>query len=300
MAESSPVPDLRPNKSRRQDDQVERPVVAAADGGAADRAAAALERARGTQLVGRVFDILESLATAEGGLTAKEISERLKLTYSTTHRILDAMVRRGALSREHDTRRYSIGPRLWDFAVASSGRLAILDRARPVLRQLTDMTGETTHLAVLDDGTALYVVTIEGQRMLSQHAHVSKRVPLHCTGVGKCLVAWLPDAEIDGVISRGLDRFTSTTITDPDQFRSELARVRERGYALDNEETETGLVCVAAPVRDSSSRVIAAISIGGPAPRMHYGGVEAVARSVVESANSLSRALGDYSVLDAS
>jgi len=248
--------------------------------------------ARGTQVVDRVFDILEAFADVGPELSVTDISRRVGLKYSTAHRLLEAMARRGILYRNHESRRYRIGPQLRQVALASIGQMDLFDHARPLLEELTRGTGETSHLAVLDEGMALYVDKVESQRILSRPSHVGRRLPAYCTGVGKAMLAFVSDAQVDAVIARGLERMTPNTITDPARLRSELAVTRRRGYAIDDEEIEEGLVCVAAPVRDRSGSVVAGISIGGPASRVRQAGVERVADLVVGTAAAISTMLG--------
>jgi IclR family acetate operon transcriptional repressor len=220
----------------------------------------------GTQVVGRVFDILDAFVDVPEGLTVAEVGRAVRLKYATAHRLLEAMARRGILVRDPDTKRYRIGPRLAQ--LAAQGRTSELERARPHLEWLTEQTGESSHLAVLDGGWALYVDNVASPRLLSPHRHVGRRLPAHCTGVGKALIAFLDEPELRPLMERGLARLTARTIVDPLALRHELETVRLRGYAVDDEETEDGLVCVAAPVRGPGGRVVAAVSVGGPASRL--------------------------------
>jgi DNA-binding IclR family transcriptional regulator len=243
----------------------------------------------GTQVVGRVFDILDAFLTVGPRLTVAELSRHLGLTYSTARRLLEAMAERGALTREPVSRRYRIGPGLRRFS--SSGPLEDSEQVRPYLERVTDLTGESSHLAILDDGWAVYVESVLGAHILSPHRHVGRRLPAHCTGVGKVLIANAPAPELARILGRGLPRYTPNTIVDPAALRRELSDIRACGYAIDNEETEEGLICVAAPVHDASGAVVAALSIGGPASRLGTHLVE-TARSVVQCADELSSSLG--------
>jgi DNA-binding IclR family transcriptional regulator len=177
-------------------------------------------------------------------------------------------------------------------ALASIGQMDQFDQARPFLEELMTATGETSHLAVLDDGMALYVDKVESQRMLSRPSHVGRRLPAFCTGVGKALLAFAPGEVIDAVLARGLERFTPNTIIEPERLRAELDGIRRSGYAVDNEEIEEGLVCVAAPVRDRAGLVVAAVSIGGPASRVRQRGLELIAAEVTRTASAISTLLG--------
>jgi DNA-binding IclR family transcriptional regulator len=176
--------------------------------------------------------------------------------------------------------------------LASIGQMDLFDQARPFLEELTKATGETSHLAVLDDGMALYVDKVESQRMLSRPSHVGRRLPAYCTGVGKAMLAFAPDEQVEAVIARGLERMTPNTITDPARLRNALADVRRVGYAIDDEEIEEGLVCVAAPIRDRAGSVVAGASIGGPASRIHHAGEDRIAERVTATARAISAMLG--------
>lgn len=255
--------------------------VGAARDGAPDSGAPS-----GTQLVSRVFDILDAFLEVGPRLTATEVSRATGLKYATAHRILDALVARGVLDRDRDSFRYSVGQRLKEYGVGGTDDLEI---AHSILEDLTSRTGETSHLAVRDEHAAIYVDTVAGPKLLSAHHHVGRQMPIHSTGVGKALLSGLDDEELDGHLDGKLDRFTAHTIVDQSRLHAELRAIRERGYAVDDEETEEGLICVAAPIRNQSGRVIAAISVGGPATRLRPI-VEAVAVEVMRSAAALSRA----------
>jgi DNA-binding IclR family transcriptional regulator len=260
-----------------------------ADGGGHAGGAHASPHGSGTQVVDRVFDILDAFASSGPRLTVTEVSRQLGLKYATAHRLLDAMARRGVLLREPDSRRYRLGPRLGQLAARATGD--DLATARMHLEALMERTGETTHLAIREGSSVIYVDSVMSGRLLGPHRHVGQRMPLHSTGVGKVLTAFLDPDEVRFLIKDGLPALTHNTIVDPERLMEELGEVRRRGYAVDDEETEEGLVCVAAPVRDRFGRVIAAVSLGAPASRLKVR-VEAVAREVVDCATELSRLEG--------
>jgi DNA-binding IclR family transcriptional regulator len=238
----------------------------------------------GTQVVGRVFDILEAFLTEGSELTVTEVGHAVGLKYATAHRLLEVMARRGVLSRDRESRRYRIGYWLQQFG--SFGHRDF-SGAHAYLEGLTQATGETSHIAVLVDSAAVYVDTVAGSRLLSAHRHVGRRMPLHSTGVGKALLAELKRAEVNERLPSPLPGFTERTILDREQLHEELDAVRVSGYAVDREETEVGLVCIAAPVRDRSGQAIAAVSIGGPATRVEQE-LESLASQVVTCAAALS------------
>jgi DNA-binding IclR family transcriptional regulator len=247
----------------------------------------------GAQVVDRVVDILEAFTRVGPELGVSDISRALDLKKATTHRLLASLRRRGIVEQNPRTRRYRLGLKLWELGQLATSHVDWLDRIRPYLQELTDVVGETTHLAILSDGQVLYVEKVESTRSLRMPSQVGRRLPAHCTGVGKALIAFLPEEVLRALIARrGLASYTRNTITEPDRLSAELAATRERGYSVDNEEIEEGLVCIGAPVRDHSSHVVAAVSIAGPSSRLRPETVETHARSVVRIAAAMSAALG--------
>jgi DNA-binding IclR family transcriptional regulator len=247
----------------------------------------------GAQVVDRVVDILETFASQGPELGVSDVSRALGLKKATTHRLLASLLRRGIVAQDRETRRYRLGMKLWELGQLAISQVDWVERVKPYLQGLTDSSGETTHLAVLSDGQALYVEKVESSRSLRMPSQVGRRLPVHCTGVGKALVAFLPEEVLEGLLTRrGLAGMTPNTITDMDALQRELARVRERGYAVDNEEIEEGLRCIAAPVRDHTGHVVAAVSIAGPSSRLRPDTVPAQANDVVAAANGMSLALG--------
>lgn len=247
----------------------------------------------GAQVVDRVIDILEAFEWLGPQLGVSEISRALNLKKATTHRLLASLRRREIVAQDPITRRYHLGMRLWQLGMLALNQVDWIDRARPYLRQLRDETGETTHLAILDDGQVLYIDKVESEHSLRMPSQVGRRLPAHCTGVGKALLAHLSSSELADVIEqRGLPVFTPKTITERHTLVSELAEVRDRGYAVDDEEIEPGLRCIAAAVRGHGGEVVGAISIAGPSSRLHRDDVARHADRVVSAARQISQALG--------
>lgn len=272
------------------------PAASHAETGAANGTSAAPDAERslaGAQVVDRVVDILEAFTRLGPELGVSDISRALGLKKATTHRLLASLRRRGIVAQDASTRRYRLGMKLWELGQMATTQVDWLERVRPYLQQLTDRVGETTHLAVLHDGQVLYVDKVESTRSLRMPSQVGRRLPAHCTGVGKALIAFLPEEVVRSIgARRGLPAFTRNTITDAKLLEIDLAMIRERGYSVDNEEIEEGLVCIGAPVRDHTSHVVAAVSIAGPSSRVRPETIEGHAKSVVEIAEGMSAALG--------
>ena len=245
------------------------------------------------QVVDRVVDILEAFLWLGPQLGVSELSRALGLKKATTHRLLGSLRRRDFVAQDPITRRYRLGIKLWELGSQATSQVAWVDRAKPFLQQLTDQTGETTHLAVLDDGEVLYIDKVESTRSLRMPSQVGRRLPAHCTGVGKALLAHLPAVDVASIVARrGMASYTPRTITDPDALQADLTEVRRRGYSVDDEEIEEALRCIGAPVRDHSGRVVAAVSIAGPASRLPSSDVSRLGELVLAGARQISTALG--------
>jgi DNA-binding IclR family transcriptional regulator len=185
--------------------------------------------------------------------------------------------------------------RLFELGSLVLQRMDLWDEALPFLENLVRDSGETGHLAVLDGGEAIYIERVEARRALRVPSAVGRGYPAHATNLGKVLLAYTDPAQLEEWIAeRGLVGFTANTITDAAQLRAELTAIRERGYAVDNEEYDEGLRCIGAPVWDHNGRVVAAVGIGGPVTRITPARIEELAELVMAAARGLSRRLGAH------
>ncbi len=245
------------------------------------------------QVLDRAIKVLDCFSPKDTELGVTEISRKLGLHKSTTHRLLEALKSYGFIAQDAENEKYHLGLKLFELGSRAVARLDIRERARPVLEQLVAETGETAHLCVLDQGEVLYLEKVESQQTLRIPSRIGQKNPAHCTAVGKALLACLPEEELESLIRlKGLKRYTKNTIIIPGELKRELAAVRNRGFSVDNEEIEEGLKCIGAPVRDYTGKVVAAISIAGPAFRMTENKVESLARSVATAARTLSERMG--------
>lgn len=240
----------------------------------------------------RVLEILNLLTSAEQPLSFSEIGEALGYPRSSLHGLLTTMARLG-WAEYVEAGRYTLGIRAWEAGHSYMRGLSLAERARPYMERVRDQLNETVQLAVRDGRWNVYIAKVDGSQQLTLQSEVGRRLQAHATGVGKVLLAGLPDpaltALLDGV---ELERFTPSTITDTDELRRELHRVRARGYSGDDEEYTPGVRCVAAPVLDHTAQVVAAMSVSVPTVR--FGAtVRAHARALVIAATAdLSAALG--------
>lgn len=217
----------------------------------------------GVQSVHRALDVLEALAAAGGTASLTDLAAACGLPLPTLHRLASTLADRGYLRQAPD-RRYSLGSRLVPLGTDAHALLG--ERALPVLRGLAELTGESANLAVLTQGRAEYVAQAPGRHTMRTFTEVGNRVALHCTGVGKALLAAIAPAHAARLLGTApLEARTAATLTDPAAMRAELALIRERGYALDEGEMEVGVRCVAVGMPGAAPM---AVSVSGPAARM--------------------------------
>jgi IclR family acetate operon transcriptional repressor len=221
------------------------------------------------QSVERTLDLLEYLARSSTWVRISELSNATGQPVGTVHRLLKTLVARKYAVRDSHTRRYALGPAFRRLAGAGPQTLDWPEIATPLLRELVEISGETANLAVMEGYQAVYVAQAQPVRIVRMFTELGNRVPLHCTGCGKVLLAYQPDSVITAVIAEmGLPSYTDKTITDPGQFQQELELIRQQGYAVDNGEQEEGVRCLAVPVYGPKGRVVAAVSISGPSSRL--------------------------------
>ena len=246
--------------------------------------------AGGVQSLERALDILERLGRSKSELGVSEIGPAVKLANGTTHRLLATLVRRGYARQNPETRKYTLGIKA--LALAINVREQLGPMARPFLRELTEISRESSNLAALDRNSVVYIEQVPAPRLVRMFTEPGNRVPLHSTGTGKVLLAYQPEDTIDAMIRQGgLPRFTAHTITDEQQLREELLRIREQGYAEDFEEMEEGVRCLAAPVLGPDGRVLAAMSISGPAGRLGQDRLEELIPHIKRLADGFSQSL---------
>ncbi|MCI0622094.1 MAG: IclR family transcriptional regulator [Acidobacteria bacterium] len=242
----------------------------------------------------KAFRILDCLGAHGPELGVTEISVHLGMNKSTVHRLLSALERFGLVEQAQEREKYSLGLKLLEL-----GNLAVQSRrlqaqAHTRLIEMSRRANETVHLALLSDGDVVYLDKIEANNSLvSIPSAIGRRLPAHCTGLGKVLLASLKEQELDELLGRReLTRFTDRTITSRRELRRELQQVRMQGYALDQGEAERGLHCVAAPVFDHQKRIAAAISISGPSVRFQGQELEQKIALVKETALKISQGVG--------
>lgn len=216
----------------------------------------------------RAVQILRSFTPEAPERTLTEISRDVGLHKATVFRLLAALMEGRLVEQDPRTGRYRLGIGVFELGSIWLGQVDIVRIARPLLEELATAAGMSAHLGVLDEGEVVYLAKVEPPNaFILQPSQVGKRIPAHCTALGKCMLSDLPPEGLHQVLEKkGLPAMTPHTITSLPAMEAELARVREQGYALDQEEIQEGLMCVAAPILDHTGRVVAAISLSGFVP----------------------------------
>jgi len=241
----------------------------------------------------KALQVLYLLAEVNQDIELGKLAARAELPKSTLVRLLATLKGHSFVYQDPDTRRYRLGWGLIYLGKAAERQFDLGKVLRPFLEQLARETGETASLAVLDGEHAVYIEQVVSQNVIKGIPPTGSKLDLHCTAVGKVLLSSLSKETFERLVhEHGLPRRTANTIVDPVELCKELARVREQGYALDNEETEPGGRCVAAPIRDVQGRVVAAISITGPTTRLTLERLREYAEVVQRIAALASSALG--------
>jgi IclR family transcriptional regulator, KDG regulon repressor len=219
--------------------------------------------------VERAFQVLEQVSFAKNGIGITDLANELKMHKSTVHRVLSTFVGGGYVEQDEETGRYKLGYKLLEISSRLLEHLDVRREAMRYLQELADLTNEVVHLVVLDHGQVVYIEKVEGSETIRMHSRVGTRAPVHCTGVGKAILAFLPESNVREIVRHyGLAVHTPHTLATEEALFADLRLIRERGYALDLEENELGITCVAAPICDHRGQVAAAISISGPTMRM--------------------------------
>ncbi len=236
------------------------------------------------QSLARGLKILNLLSQAPDGISIQELSNHLGVDKASASRLVATLVSYGFVEKNEGTRRYQLGAQVVSLSRSVLTRLPLREAAKPFLRQLMERSGECAHLAIPAQGKALYIDQVESPATLRVNAQVGTMNPLHCTSLGKVMLAF-GCAEIP----ESLESYTQYTITDPLLLRAHLDEVRLQGYAFDDEEFDLGVRCLAAPIFDYRNKVIGAIGISGPATRMTSENIAKFAQVVVDVGRALSR-----------
>ena len=242
--------------------------------------------------VERALNILEAAAHRRDGLTNSEISRKLGIPKSSASYILRTLERRGYLRRDAETGRYRLGLKILSLGGDAQANLDIAEVALPFMRALVEKIHMTVHLAVLDQGEAVYIEKVEAPGFFRVNTWVGRRMFLHSTSVGKCLLAWLPKHEAEALVKQqGMKKRTPKTITTMTRLLSDLDHIKNEGYAMDDEENSLGARCLGAPVFDVTGNVVAALGASGPLRQVDEANMPRIAEALKETARRIARQL---------
>ena len=245
------------------------------------------------KVLDKTFSILEILLHHGSSMHMTEISKKLGLYPSTIHRILDTLKHWGYVEQDPHTQKYRLGLKLLELGMAKLHQMDLVKEATPYLKELVNQCNETVHLGVLEEGEVLYLAKEESSQTIRMISYVGKRAPLHCTALGKVLLAYLSEEERKKILEgKVLPYLTENTITDKKELEKELGKVREQGFALDREENEKDVRCVAAPIRNYQGEVIAALSISSPIFRIDRNAQNNLKEALLETSEKISKRLG--------
>ena len=237
--------------------------------------------------------VIEALAAGPGPLTAVQLSQRLKFPRPTVYRILNTLSQHEFVTREEDGPFFRLSFKLLDLGHRVLERTDLLEVARPALRRLSTESRETVHLAIAEDGRMVYLDKLEGSGPFCTNSRPGRSVPMHCTALGKAVLAYLPAQRARTILeSRGMPRHTPRTIVSLPGMDRELARVRRLGYAIDDVEFEPDVRCVGASIFDHQGLPVAAISVSAPVSRMSMSRAHTVGPLLRVEGEGVSRAMG--------
>lgn len=252
-----------------------------------------IEQKELVQSVDRALVLLERLCQSNAGLSLHELANAVGLPKSTTHRLLKTLMHHNLVRQDIQKGLYIPGLRLFELAYTQINSRSLLSLASPFVTELARQTNETVHLAILDDYEVVYINKEETLHPIRMHSSIGKRAPAHCTGLGKAMLAFLPEGTLEEAeTQKGFHRYTPRTITSIIELKEHLAIVRRQGYAIDNAEHEEDILCVAAPIHDHLGEVVAAISLSIPTIRCDLLRIQSFAPLVCDYAEQVSNQLG--------
>jgi IclR family KDG regulon transcriptional repressor len=236
--------------------------------------------------------ILRSFSMEEPEKKVKDLASSLNISKSAVSRLMSTLASQGFVEKKPGTQDYRLGLSVLSLSSIVTSSLDLHKEAPPVLAQLVKDTGETAHIAVLDNSEVVYIHKEDSKHPIRIYTFVGNRNPAYCTSTGKTLLAYLNEATAEEIINKGLTSYTTNTIIDPNVLKEELRQIREQGYATSNEEYRNGVAAIAAPIRDYTGKVISAISIVGRTEHIQNQNISSNIKKVKRAAREISSRLG--------
>jgi len=251
--------------------------------------------ASGDGTVGKALEVLDQVAMFGRPVRFAELQDASRFPKATLYRFVQTLTNQGMLAFDPDRGTYAPGVRLMRFAHAAWQQASLAPIALPHIDALSAEVGETVHLAQLDHAQVIYVDKRNAADPVQMYSQSGKVGPAYCTGVGKAMIAYLPEAEQDDVLGQqSFHKFTATTHTTPDSLRTELADIRANGYGFDREEHEPGIICVALPILTQTNRVLGALSVTSTTTRTNLAGLESLVPRIKITADAISREASNW------
>jgi len=242
--------------------------------------------------VATAIELLKAFSEDEVEIGISTLARRLGVAKSTAHRLASTLVSENLLEQDRATGKYRLGIALFRLGTLVRRRMNVSEVARPHLFSLRETTNETVHLAILDGTDIMYVYFLESTQAIRMRSDLGLRKPAYCTAEGQAILAFSPPDVVEAVKRNGLQPRTPNTITDPDGLDKALDAVRARGCAVEDEESEVGVRCVAAPIRNDAGDVVAAVGVAGPVSRLSKKALGAFMPHVIATAQAISTRLG--------
>jgi IclR family transcriptional regulator, KDG regulon repressor len=236
--------------------------------------------------------LLKAFSEKDDEIGISTLSKRLGIAKSTVHRLAVTLVSEGMLEQDPESGKYRLGIALFGLGALVRRRMNVSTQARPYLFALREKTNETVHLAILDGFEIMYVYNLESSQAIRMRSDLGVRKPAYCTAEGQAILAFQPAETVERIIREGLLPRTPQTITDPTRLMRTLDTIRQRGCAIEDEESEIGMRCIAAPIRNDAGDVVAAVAVAGPASRLSKKTIADFIPHVIESADRISARLG--------
>ena len=236
--------------------------------------------------------VLKAFSEVEVEIGISALAKRLNLSKSTVHRLASTLTSEGLLEQNPDSGRYRLGLGLFALGALVRRRMDVSNQALPHLHTLREKTGETVHLATLDQDNIMYLFNLESPQAIRMRSYIGARKPAFCTSEGRALLAFQPLDVVGRILKEPLLARTPHTSVDSAELRKTLDAVRRNGYAIDDEESEIGMRGIAAPIRDLNGNVIAAVGVAGPSQRLSKKALRGFVPALIESADAISTRLG--------
>ena len=240
----------------------------------------------------RAMQVFEYLSETQGK-TLTNLADEMNQSPATVYRILVTLEGRGLIEFDQKEQMWHIGSRAFIIGVRFLRRSNLVDRARPILRKLKEITGETANLGIEKEGEVIFISQVETHESIRAFFPPGTLSPMHASGIGKALLAHMETERLDHFLAKSKPQaFTKYTLISSSELKKDLETIRTQGYSVDNEEKNIGMRCIAAPVFDMNREAIAGISVSGPTSRVDFNKIETLSRSVIEAAHQLTVAIG--------